>query len=341
MTKFNNTQVDQVSDFLQDFMKENNIDTLTADECADLLTENNILENDIGPKTGFNFRQMLRDGRDGLIDLVEGAYQKRPRTKWTIYRNMNYKCSTNKNRTIITKHETVRYQKIEKNFDRFKIISFIVFFAFVIIIIIQIDNYLHKKAKLLAEIEEFEKQLDYYKYGAEDIYEQIQLSFKNKDYNTCKDLYIEMKTNHFDSKYFDSLNIVYLKVLDIEERINNEYQLQKEKEDAIIRERMKTVYIYAQAQAYSDGVLSCNLYLYDSSEQQYSFEDGFLSFKIYDYRNDLFASDDSIGFSGYTRSIFLDIPIGKYINNTSTIKFEYITINNNYKFKSKKIRIDR
>ena len=25
---------------------------------------------------------MLRDGRDGLINLVDGVYQKRPNTKW-------------------------------------------------------------------------------------------------------------------------------------------------------------------------------------------------------------------------------------------------------------------
>ncbi len=86
MTDFNNPQVKQVSDFLQNYMEKNNIDSLTADQCADLLAENNILPNNIGPKPGFNFRQMLRDGRDKLIDLVEGAYQERPKTKWTIYR---------------------------------------------------------------------------------------------------------------------------------------------------------------------------------------------------------------------------------------------------------------
>ena len=84
MTYFNNNQVMQVSKFLQDYMHRNNIVSMTADECADLLAKNNILPNNIGPKTGFNFRQMLRDGRDKLIDLVEGAYQERPKKKWTI-----------------------------------------------------------------------------------------------------------------------------------------------------------------------------------------------------------------------------------------------------------------
>lgn len=85
MTDFNNNQVKQVSNFLQDYMKKNNIASMTADECANLLAKNNILPNNIGPKTGFNFRQMLRDGRDELIDLVAGAHQERPKTRWTIY----------------------------------------------------------------------------------------------------------------------------------------------------------------------------------------------------------------------------------------------------------------
>jgi len=88
MTDFNNTQVSQVSSFLQNYMKKNNVDKMTADECAMLLAKHDILSNNIGPKPGFNFRQMLRDGRDELIDSVEGAYQERPNTKWTIFKKL-------------------------------------------------------------------------------------------------------------------------------------------------------------------------------------------------------------------------------------------------------------
>lgn len=87
MSDFTNNQVKQVSEFLQNYMRKNNINSMTADQCADLLDQNNILHIiKSKPKTGFHFRQMLRDGRDGLIDLVEGAYQKRPNTRWIIYR---------------------------------------------------------------------------------------------------------------------------------------------------------------------------------------------------------------------------------------------------------------
>jgi len=59
---------------------------MTADECAELLANGKVLSNKIGPKPGFNFRQMLREGRGRKIDLVLGAHQKFPRAKWVIKR---------------------------------------------------------------------------------------------------------------------------------------------------------------------------------------------------------------------------------------------------------------
>ncbi len=83
---FDGEQVGKVSKFLQEHMRTHDIDEMTADECAKLLAKNNILPNDFGPKPGFNFRQMLREGRDGAIPPVKGAYQERPHTRWHIYR---------------------------------------------------------------------------------------------------------------------------------------------------------------------------------------------------------------------------------------------------------------
>jgi hypothetical protein len=68
-------------------MKSENITFLTADQAALLLAQNNILPNNVGPKSGFNFRQMLRDGRDGLIEMVLSTYQERPNTRWFISRH--------------------------------------------------------------------------------------------------------------------------------------------------------------------------------------------------------------------------------------------------------------
>ena len=86
---FHAKQVYVVSEFLQEYMKKNDIDTMTADECAKLLAEEGILSNDIGPKPGFNFRQMLRDGRDGIIPCVKGARQSAPHKRWIIEKLAN------------------------------------------------------------------------------------------------------------------------------------------------------------------------------------------------------------------------------------------------------------
>lgn len=75
---FENSDVKFVSDYLQYYMYKNSIDEMTADECADLLAQSKVLSNRIGSKQGFNFRQMLRDGRDSRIDLVVGAQQNYP-----------------------------------------------------------------------------------------------------------------------------------------------------------------------------------------------------------------------------------------------------------------------
>lgn len=84
MSDFTNNQVKKVSDFLQNYMRKNNISSMIADECADVLAKNNILSNKVGPKPGFNFREMLRNGRDGLINEIEGIYQEKPGSRWKI-----------------------------------------------------------------------------------------------------------------------------------------------------------------------------------------------------------------------------------------------------------------
>ena len=65
-------------------MRRRSLESMTADECAEVLARENILSNEVGPKPGFNFRQMLRDGRDGQIQMVTGALQERPHTRWVI-----------------------------------------------------------------------------------------------------------------------------------------------------------------------------------------------------------------------------------------------------------------
>ena len=83
--EFNNLQVAKVSKFLQSYMEDKKITMLTADECAEILNTNNLLSNKIGPKPGFHFREMLRQGRDNKINLVTGASQLKPNARWSIH----------------------------------------------------------------------------------------------------------------------------------------------------------------------------------------------------------------------------------------------------------------
>ena len=101
MSDFTNQQVKEVSEFIQSYMQENNIALMTADECAELLAKNKLLMNTVGPKPGFNFRQMLRDGRDGHINVVAGACQETPRAKWYIYSLSANNKEKNKNAELV------------------------------------------------------------------------------------------------------------------------------------------------------------------------------------------------------------------------------------------------
>jgi hypothetical protein len=63
-SNFSNSIVEIFSNHIQTYLNKNNIDSISADDSATLLANDKILSNKIGPKPGFNFRQMLRDGRD-------------------------------------------------------------------------------------------------------------------------------------------------------------------------------------------------------------------------------------------------------------------------------------
>lgn len=86
--QFTNEQVDYVSSFLQGHMARKRIRELSADECAVLLNSSGLLKVSAHPKAGFRFRQMLRDGHNRKIHLVEGAVQAHPRARWTIHGSM-------------------------------------------------------------------------------------------------------------------------------------------------------------------------------------------------------------------------------------------------------------
>jgi len=70
-------------------MNVENIPDMTADACAIVLDSYGILKLGLAGPPGapaFRFRQLLRDGRDGLVPLVKGAYQAKKGDDWIIGR---------------------------------------------------------------------------------------------------------------------------------------------------------------------------------------------------------------------------------------------------------------
>lgn len=76
--------IDSINKVLQNYMIENNLKSMLADECAEVLVKNNILSP--SKKPGKRFREILRRGREGEIKMVNGAEQERPNTRWVINR---------------------------------------------------------------------------------------------------------------------------------------------------------------------------------------------------------------------------------------------------------------
>lgn len=64
-------------------MESQNLVEMSADKCAELLDDLGELPRG-KTRIGSTFRQMLRDGRDGLISKMVGIEQEKPKTKWHI-----------------------------------------------------------------------------------------------------------------------------------------------------------------------------------------------------------------------------------------------------------------
>lgn len=88
--EYSNEQVEEVSYYLQYYMYQHNVKYLTADQAATILNHIDVLSNDKGPKPGFNFREMLRQGKKEIINMVTGAWQKKKNSTWYVFKVDNY-----------------------------------------------------------------------------------------------------------------------------------------------------------------------------------------------------------------------------------------------------------
>lgn len=88
--EYTNDEVKSVSYYLQYYMHKYNMRHLTADQAATILNHIDVLSNNKGPKPGFNFREMLRQGKKDIINMVTGAWQKKKNSTWYIFRVDDY-----------------------------------------------------------------------------------------------------------------------------------------------------------------------------------------------------------------------------------------------------------
>lgn len=88
--EYSNEQVQEVSSYLQYYMHQHKLKYLTADRAATILNHIDVLSNEKGPKPGFNFREMLRQGKKDVINMVTGAWQKKKGSTWYVFRVDDY-----------------------------------------------------------------------------------------------------------------------------------------------------------------------------------------------------------------------------------------------------------
>ncbi|MBU2491295.1 MAG: hypothetical protein KJ571_01620 [Bacteroidetes bacterium] len=77
--------ISEISQFLQIYLEENEIEFLSAIDSASILDKANILKDNIFVVPGGRFTEVLRRGRKGLIPMVRGAYQSSPGKSWKIF----------------------------------------------------------------------------------------------------------------------------------------------------------------------------------------------------------------------------------------------------------------
>jgi len=89
------------------------------------------------------------------------------------------------------------------------------------------------------------------------------------------------------------------------------------------RKEIGKPFLRVDAQKFSDGVISCNLYLIDKNENSFTFENGMLLYYIYDYAGNKILTGSNSDIANVGKALYIDIPVGYSIVNASKIKFIY------------------
>ncbi|NLN94933.1 MAG: hypothetical protein GX128_02040 [Bacteroidales bacterium] len=208
-----------------------------------------------------------------------------------------------------------------------------------------------KEEALYNQINELELKLDYYRNGVERIYTNINNCIDQEQTEQAKELIHELEENFSYCNIFHKIDSIKNIIRLIELRNFEAHPIRAEKEEIKVEEKTrideeeqktfaKSLFLKVYAQAYSDGYLSCNIFLADLKGNTYSMIGGELDYKVYDITGSIIKTYANSNITTVGDAIYIDIPLGiSALSRARFVEFEYI----NYKgetFKSSKTAIE-
>ncbi len=181
------------------------------------------------------------------------------------------------------------------------------------------------------------------KRSPEIIYTEIKKAMIDGFPETCKILFNKMQTDYPNSILFDSVKIIYDSAMNIVQLKKEEAQEKRKLYEATQTKETKQVkqskFLTVFAQAYSDGILSCNVYLADKSGNIHYLDANSIIYTIYDFNNNRIKPIGKISKSITSDGIYIDIPLGTNAFKAKSISF-VITTSQGVTYKSNSVSID-
>lgn len=214
----------------------------------------------------------------------------------------------------------------------FGIIIFVIILIGVFAGIFHKPNGMHKKIeKSIIEKHEIER-------NPKLIYSEIKKALTDEYPGICENLFNEMQAFYSNSILFDSVKIIYDSAMNIvqlkieETRKNREKYRSKElkksksKELKKFKSKESTKCLYGEAGVYSDGVLSCNIYLYSNDgKKKYYLDATSISYKVLNSYGSQIMPIKEITTSKTKSGLFIDIPLGNRIYQVKSVSFVITT----------------
>ncbi len=178
---------------------------------------------------------------------------------------------------------------------------------------------------------------------SEIIYKEIKIAFSNEFFDKCETLYKEMQLNYSSYILFDSVKLIYdsamIKKAQVrKEKVNKLREHTKANSTKNIAHKKINKSLNVSAQAYPDGILSCNVYLVDKNGNIYYLDASSISYTIYS-SSGLLNATGKVTTSNTNSGLYIDIPLGTHIFEAKSIKF-IINTNSGAIYKSNKVFID-